>query len=463
MNFAYILVVTWFKKFEKIDPLHFPSNVSRTCALHGTLGPNVSDKGAFGGALDSISILDGTLDCTQVQTVFNEGPLLNGEWKQLGITLRPFLTIQPTDFIPPQTGSPIPTVSPDKKQIIQPQLEMDIHLTHSIKDEIRQIGGIQLVLPFLTISISSQLTGLRILCMFLEQCRKNMETFIKFKGFEVIGYLLIKSQFELSRETMDILMDMTSNRIQGAISNKHQFQSIEGIWTMLDLLREQRICNQKLRKYTLQQLSQALTYEINLNKWRGTNGPGMGTIIEWIRFSPEQTDLFPILLTILERILLVCKREEMEILLDFLATISEEGLQLIKEINGIFEALENTIRKRSELCQFLVPKDEFDYYIFHLFNFPSHSIHSNLLHILSLIFDKNSKSVSQFSRQNGYDIIYTFLSKHPLAKSTMEALIELAQGQPKSITSDRKDGKEMKKEENKKEENKKEENKKRRK
>jgi len=336
-------------------------------------------------------------------------------------------------FVPPASLSPPAALSEEKERerggsVLQKseliRASVDVHVTRCIKEEIRSVGGIQLCLPFLTMGGAQQVAALRILGGFMEQCRENVRAFEKMQAFAVLGHLLSDSHSELTRETFDVLMELTSGRCSISWSQRRLTHS-GGVWLMLDLLRLPQ-CDLITRKQVVESMVQvALNPEVpsNLQAWR--DGPGVVTIIELLRLSPA-ADLFPPLLRLLEAMFPVLRSDEFEVLLHWLIVEAEEP-SLQSERSELCHALTLAMSRHPVLLQALYKAGGIDL-LFLLLRSPSAPIRVDCLRILGYLFDLHPKTVLSFTKSGGYDVLRSLLARYPPSQAIMAGLLELAYG-----------------------------------
>jgi uncharacterized C2H2 Zn-finger protein len=348
------------------------------------------------------------------------------------------LPVSPVDKLPSAVSAAESSALANIWSLPKVRAPVDVHVTRTIKDEIRSVAGsLHLCLPFMTMGTAQQVAGLRILGGLLERCRPNMTEFLKSNGFELLGHVLAVSEgVDISRETCEVLLDITSGSI-GTPASARTFMYPAGLLLVLDLVRLPR-CDVVIRRQVLDSISQIVTstsIPANLQSWR--DGPAITGLIDLSRFVPDTTHaqmaltaptcvLPPSLSYMLESILLVCRYEELELLLQCLAADAEER-GVVYERAGLCRTLTGVMATKPVLVGHLAKAGGFEL-LFLLLRSPAASVRADCLRMLGFLFDVNPKNALAFTKQNYYDVLHSLLARHAPAHAVLSVLIELALG-----------------------------------
>ena len=103
-----------------------------------------------------------------------------------------------------------------------------------------------------------------------------------------MGYLLAASETELTRDTFDVLLDITSGALSTPIPLR-SFHHLPGLAVALDLIRL-HTCDMNTRRYVMDCLAQITTSSNllgNVLAWRDAQSAGVFALIELLHLHPN--------------------------------------------------------------------------------------------------------------------------------------------------------------------------------
>jgi hypothetical protein len=296
-------------------------------------------------------------------------------------------------------------------------LGSDVHITHSIRDEIRKIGGPFLCLLFLSRGNVHQVNGIRILGLLLDKAEENTKIFESSRGFEMLSYLLqTRPSSELTMDTFDVLVDILvgNMRLYRDYSPRY-FRRSSCLIIILDLLR---ICDSGDRLKVITQLADMVSESsANTEVWRQHAGV-FGTV-DLLRLSPDSISAVSL---IIDSFLKSCESEELERLMCYLVTVENEFIQ---EKALICDRLFRAICRRPLLLPQLLKIDGF-MLLFSMLESPSESTRVNALKIIGMCLTDSAKSKTLFVRYQGFDVMLKLLSTREIHRSICSALVKIA-------------------------------------
>jgi len=299
---------------------------------------------------------------------------------------------------------------------------IDAHNTRSMRDEINQIGGVRLCLPLIAMDDPQRVAGLRILAAILRRNRNGLDQFLRENGFSTIGYLLSRSPVSLDcfEQLFDLICGCSGHDVVVG-----RFKHVEGLHVVLDLLRS---ADSATREQVLFLLSSMFSREhsphgdANCETWLSSEGPGILSILELVRFSPEHVSA---VMSIMKHLFMFCSFKDVETFLRFVAADEHD---LINEKAALFHVLALRTSHTRRLVDFFWKAGGYDL-MFVLLRSPCELLRADVVRVIGLLYETSSKFSSVFLRMGGFKVLAEVLSSHAfMGEASCSTLLRMGVG-----------------------------------
>ena len=303
---------------------------------------------------------------------------------------------------------------------------MSIHHCKSLKDVIRDVGGVQLCLPFLTMGSKQHLNiGLRIISSILQQSPINMKLFKEMQGFSILYTILRQSKDILTLESFEILIDLCCDGIH-LRSKKRYIQHKDVLCLALDLILEDIDVN--LQSNIVEFLIEfIISVPENINVLTSKEDPFMGIPYLLNFISKLQADS-TIVLSLISKIIPTMSIDDLECIFDFILWEKDKLFDVTVNLLNLFYT---ELQKSSVLLDYFVKLGAFQI-ILSIIESPSEDIRISALKLLGLVLT-SQKNKKLFLSTNGFDLLCSLLSAYPTSNILTITILHLSLGKFNSI------------------------------